>query len=140
MFILMGFFSEFFLSNTSQFYQEAEFSCRTHQKSIRKPWNKENVTNFLAENILSENSLLNRLKFVNYMKNSSCRTPQNKLPEAKHRENTCLVCATRWLLSEIFRWLKYFRESYRIKSNLVANLLNYFKVFSLYLCSSIFGV
>ena len=43
--------------------------------------------------------LLNRLRFVNCMKNSSCRTPP-KLPGAKYRENTYLVCATHWLLSK----------------------------------------
>ena len=87
-------------------------SCRTHHNFARKE-------NFLVEHIKilpgileirkiglkchtfscrTHLYLLNKLKFVNYMKNSPYRTPQ-KLPGAKHRENTCLVCATRWLFS-----------------------------------------
>ena len=49
--------------------------------------------------------LLNRLKYVDYMKNSSCRTPP-KLPGAKYREeNTYLVYANRWLLSFFYKKL-----------------------------------
>ena len=72
------------LQNTLKFYQEAsrkgksvikfhKFSCKTHFY------------------------VLNRLKFVNYKKNSFCRTPP-KLPGVKHRENTCFIYVVRWLL------------------------------------------
>ena len=39
--------------------------------------------------------LLNRLRFINYMKNSFCRTSK----VAKYRENTYLVYGARWLFS-----------------------------------------
>ena len=58
--------------------------------------------------------LLNRLRFVNYMKYSSYRTPP-KLPGAKHREKTCLVCAARWLLHCV-------RFKYRYVYNFVRNI------------------
>ena len=122
------------------------FSCRTHHNFARKQ-------NFLAEHIkilpgnleirkiglkLHKFScrtllyVLNRLKFVNYIKKSSCRTPP-KLPGVKHRENTCLVCAARWLLSLIARFeydialavcqRHFFRRCYDVIITLIYNFL-----------------
>ena len=47
--------------------------------------------------------LLNRLKFVSYVKSFFFRTPP-KLQGAKHRENTCFVYAAGWLLSKTLRF------------------------------------
>ena len=52
----------------------------------------------ISQIFLQNTSLsVKQTKFVNYMKNSSCRTP-SKLPGTKHRENTCLICTACWLL------------------------------------------
>ena len=69
-----GLFQSF--SYASQFFQEAEFPYRTHQSITRMPMSISQI--FL---------LLNRLKFVNYIKNLSCRILPN-ISRARHRENT----------------------------------------------------
>ena len=82
----------------NDFYRD--FSCRITITIL--PGSRiflQNTSKFSQKTWKSRTYLyrLNRLKFVNYMKNSSCRTPP-KLPGAKHRENTCFVYVARWLL------------------------------------------
>ena len=95
----------------NDFFQNS--SCRTHHNFTRKQ-------NFLAKHIKillgsleireigqkflkfscrTEFYVLNILKFVNYRKDSSCRTPP-KLPGAKHRDVSYLFHVVCWLLSQ----------------------------------------
>ena len=78
------------------FYQN--FSCRTHQNSATKSGNRKMGLKFHKYSCRTPHFLPDRLKFVNYVKNS-CIEHFQSFPGVKHRENTYLVCTARWLLS-----------------------------------------
>ena len=103
-----GFFQNFYCRIHFFFEYMRTSGIRTTHNFARKQMRKISLK-FHKFSCRTHLYLLNRLKFVNYMKSCSCRTPP-KLPGAKHRENTCLVCATRWLLSYVYHYKNCFHK------------------------------
>jgi len=87
----------------SSWYQEAKLFCRTDKILPGSLWRGKRAT--FSEIFLQNTSIFarkpgGRKKCQIYPK-FSCRTHQ-VLPKERNNENTCLVCAARWLLLIIY--------------------------------------
>ena len=98
LFISMAFFRIFLVEQTHRethhnFSRKQNFLAEEHIKILRGSLEIRKISpKFRKFSCRTQLYLLNRLRFVNYMRSFSCRTPP-KLPGAKHCENTYLVYA-----------------------------------------------
>ena len=88
---------ELFLFVAIAFFQN--FSCRTHQNSTRKRWNKENFTNILAEHIFICQT--DRTLIIIWTIIFAEHLPQSCQERNTVRTHVLVLCTARWLFSNI---------------------------------------
>ena len=91
-------FQNFSCRTHHNFARKQILPCRTHQNSNGSLEIRKIGLKFHKFSFRTDYCVLNMLKIVYYMQNYSLQNIQ-KLPGAKHCENTCFVYIARWLLS-----------------------------------------